>query len=34
MSSAAALNAAAKEIEEIFRKSGRKTGSLPPLPEG
>jgi multiple sugar transport system substrate-binding protein len=34
MSSAAALNAAAKEIEEIFRKTGRKTGSLPPLPEG
>jgi multiple sugar transport system substrate-binding protein len=33
MSSAAALNAAAKEIEEIFRKSGRKTGALPPLPE-
>jgi multiple sugar transport system substrate-binding protein len=33
ISSAAALNAAAKEIEEIFRKSGRKTGSLPPLPE-
>jgi multiple sugar transport system substrate-binding protein len=33
MSSAAALNAAAKEIEEIFRKSGRKTGSLPALPE-
>jgi multiple sugar transport system substrate-binding protein len=33
MSSAAALNAAAKEIEEIFRKSGRKTGLLPPLPE-
>jgi multiple sugar transport system substrate-binding protein len=28
-----ALNAAAKEIEELFRKSGRKTGSLPPLPE-
>jgi multiple sugar transport system substrate-binding protein len=33
MSSAAALNAAAKDIEEIFRKSGRKTGALPPLPE-
>ena len=33
MSSAAALNAAAKEIEEIFRKNGRKTGALPPLPE-
>ncbi|HEX2556297.1 MAG TPA: extracellular solute-binding protein [Microvirga sp.] len=33
MSSAAALNAAAKEIEEIFKKSGRKTGTLPPLPE-
>jgi multiple sugar transport system substrate-binding protein len=32
-SSGKALNAAAKEIEELFRKSGRKTGSLPPLPE-
>ncbi len=33
MSSAAALNAAAKEIEDIFRRSGRKTGALAPLPE-
>jgi multiple sugar transport system substrate-binding protein len=33
MSSGKALNTAAKEIEEAFRKSGRKTGSLPPLPE-
>ncbi|MEO8975504.1 MAG: extracellular solute-binding protein, partial [Casimicrobiaceae bacterium] len=33
MSSGKALNAAAKEIEELFRKSGRRTGSLPPLPE-
>jgi len=32
-SSGKALNTAAKEIEEIFRKGGRKTGSLPPLPE-
>jgi multiple sugar transport system substrate-binding protein len=32
-SSGKALNAAAKEIEELFRKSGRKTGALPPLPE-
>ena len=32
-SSGKALNAAAKEIEEIFRKNGRKTGSLPPLLE-
>ena len=32
-SSGKALNAAAKEIEDLFRKSGRKTGSLPPLPE-
>jgi len=32
-SSGKALNAAAKEIEELFKKSGRKTGSLPPLPE-
>jgi multiple sugar transport system substrate-binding protein len=33
MSSAKALNTAAKEIEDLFRKSGRKTGSLPALPE-
>jgi multiple sugar transport system substrate-binding protein len=33
MSSGKALNTAAKEIEEIFRKNGRRTGSLPPLPE-
>ena len=33
MSSAKALNTAAREIEDIFRKSGRKTGTLPPLPE-
>ena len=33
MSSGKALNTAAREIEEIFRKSGRKTGTLPPLPE-
>jgi multiple sugar transport system substrate-binding protein len=33
MSSAQALNAAAKEIDEIFARSGRKTGMLPPLPE-
>jgi len=33
MSSGKALNLAAKEIEETFRKSGRRTGSLPPLPE-
>ena len=32
-SSGKALNAAAKEIEELFKKSGRKTGTLPPLPE-
>jgi len=32
-SSGKALNAAAKEIEELFKKSGRKTGSLPALPE-
>ena len=28
-----ALNTAARELEELFRKSGRKTGSLPSLPE-
>jgi len=33
MSSGKALNAAAHEIEELFRKNGRKTGALPPLPE-
>jgi multiple sugar transport system substrate-binding protein len=33
MSSGKALNTAAKEIEEVFRKNGRRTGSLPPLPE-
>lgn len=33
MSSGKALNTAAKDIEELFRKSGRKTGTLPPLPE-
>jgi len=31
MSSAKALNTAAREIEDIFRKSGRKTGALPPF---
>jgi multiple sugar transport system substrate-binding protein len=33
MSSGKALNTAAREIEELFRKNGRKTGSLPPLAE-
>ena len=33
MSSGKALNLAAKEIEDTFRKSGRRTGTLPPLPE-
>ena len=33
MSPAAALNAAASEIEEIFAQNGRQTGSLDPLPE-
>jgi multiple sugar transport system substrate-binding protein len=33
MSSGKALNAAAREIEDVFKKSGRKTGTLPPLPE-
>jgi len=33
MSSAKALNAAAREIEEVFKKNGRRTGTLPPLPE-
>ena len=33
MSSGKALNLAAKEIEETFKKSSRRTGTLPPLPE-
>jgi multiple sugar transport system substrate-binding protein len=33
MSSGKALNTAAREIEELFRKNGRKTGVAPPLPE-
>jgi multiple sugar transport system substrate-binding protein len=33
MSSGKALNLAAKDIEDLFRKNGRRTGSLPPLPE-
>jgi multiple sugar transport system substrate-binding protein len=33
MSSGKALNTLAKEIEELFRKNGRKTGALAPLPE-
>ena len=33
MSAGKALNTAAREIEELFRKNGRKTGSLPALPE-
>jgi multiple sugar transport system substrate-binding protein len=33
MSSGKALNTAAKEIEDVFKKSGRRTGTLPPLPE-
>jgi len=33
MSSGKALNSAAKEIEELFRKNGRRTGALPPLAE-
>jgi len=33
MSSGKALNTAAKDIEELFKKNGRKTGALPPLPE-
>ena len=33
MSSAKALNTAAQEIEALFRKNGRRTGVLPPLPE-
>ena len=33
MSSGKALNSAAKEIEELFKKNGRKTGALAALPE-
>jgi multiple sugar transport system substrate-binding protein len=33
ISSGKALNTAAREIEELFKKNGRKTGTLPPLPE-
>ena len=33
MSSGKALNTAAKEIEELFRRNGRRTGMLTPLPE-
>jgi hypothetical protein len=33
MSSSRALNLAAREIEEIFQRSGRRTGHLEPLPE-
>ena len=33
MSSGKALNTAAKEIEDLFRKNGRRTGTLAPLPE-
>jgi len=33
MSSGKALNTAAKEIQDLFVKNGRKTGALPPLPE-
>jgi multiple sugar transport system substrate-binding protein len=33
MSSGKALNTAAKEIEDVFRKNGRRTGTLPALPE-
>lgn len=33
MSSGRALNTAAREIEEIFQRSGRRTGRLEPLPE-
>ena len=33
MSAGKALNTAAKEIEELFRRNGRRTGALPPLPE-
>jgi multiple sugar transport system substrate-binding protein len=33
MSSGRALNTAAREIEEIFQRNGRRTGHLDPLPE-
>jgi multiple sugar transport system substrate-binding protein len=33
MSPGKALNVAAKEIEDLFRKNGRRTGALPALPE-
>ena len=33
MSSGKALNTAAQEIEALFKKNGRRTGTLPPLPE-
>jgi len=33
MSSGKALNTAAREIEELFKKNGRKTGMLAALPE-
>jgi multiple sugar transport system substrate-binding protein len=33
MSSGKALNSAAAEIEALFRKNGRRTGVLAPLPE-
>ena len=33
MSSGKALNTAAREIEELFKKNGRRTGMLPALPE-
>jgi multiple sugar transport system substrate-binding protein len=33
MSSGKALNTAAREIEDIFQRSGRRTGRLQPLPE-
>ncbi|HEX6794957.1 MAG TPA: extracellular solute-binding protein [Casimicrobiaceae bacterium] len=33
MSSGKALNTAAQEIEALFKKNGRRTGMLPPLPE-
>ena len=33
MSSGKALNTAAREIEDLFRKNGRRTGAIPPLPE-
>ena len=33
MSTGRALNAAAREIEEVFQRNGRRTGRLDPLPE-